>query len=135
MRVAMRRTLRVGPQAGTELEDLGVIPNARHEMTRNDVLNGNVDLIEHAGTLLADMPVYRLAVEITSRPENVSVMQVHTENIDQIDCFFDGRPYRSEAVNAAANQVTIELPSGHGRTVLLQGYQKGALVGARRIVL
>src|SRR3712207_4451464 len=38
MRVSIRRTLRVGAQAGTELEDLGVVPDARHEMTRRDLL-------------------------------------------------------------------------------------------------
>ena len=38
MRVAIRRTLRVGALAGTPVEDLGVAADARHEMTRRDVL-------------------------------------------------------------------------------------------------
>jgi hypothetical protein len=46
MRVSIRRTLRVGRRAGTPVEDLGVIPTERHFMTRNDVLNNNVDLIQ-----------------------------------------------------------------------------------------
>jgi hypothetical protein len=39
MRVAIRRTLRVGKSAGTPVEDLGVEPDERHRMTRRDVLS------------------------------------------------------------------------------------------------
>jgi endonuclease G len=52
MRVAIRRTLRVGPQAGTEIEDLGVEPDVTHAMTRNDLLRNDVDLLETAAGLL-----------------------------------------------------------------------------------
>ena len=51
-RVSMRRTLRVGTSAGMPLEDLGVIPDARHYMTKRDVLAENEDLIAHAVELL-----------------------------------------------------------------------------------
>ena len=44
----VRRTLRVGRQAGTEVEDLGVVPDERHKNTRRDVMEGNADLIEKA---------------------------------------------------------------------------------------
>jgi hypothetical protein len=60
MRVAIRRTLRVGRRAGAPVEDLGVIPDERHDLTRNDVLKGNVDLINRAGKLLAAKPVRQL---------------------------------------------------------------------------
>ena len=48
MRVAIRRTTRVGENAGLPLEDLGVQPNKIHRMTREDVLEGNRDLIAAA---------------------------------------------------------------------------------------
>jgi cytosine/adenosine deaminase-related metal-dependent hydrolase/C-terminal processing protease CtpA/Prc len=51
--VAIRRTLRVGDQAGTPVEDLGIEPTERWWLTRDDVLRGNRDLIERAGELLA----------------------------------------------------------------------------------
>ena len=38
LRVAVRRTTRVGPQAGNVLEDLGVTPEVSYRMTRSDVL-------------------------------------------------------------------------------------------------
>jgi C-terminal processing protease CtpA/Prc len=52
LRVAFRRAIRVGAQAGNEIEDFGVTPDYRYEMTRNDLLRGNVDLINHAARLL-----------------------------------------------------------------------------------
>src|SRR3712207_2613490 len=56
MRVSIRRTLRVGALAGTPVEDLGVRPTVRHELNRRDVLEGNVDLMDAAGALLAGRP-------------------------------------------------------------------------------
>lgn len=53
MRVAVRRTLRAGGSAGLPLEDLGVMPDERHFLTRRDVLGQNEDLIAHAAQLLA----------------------------------------------------------------------------------
>jgi len=52
LRVAIRRAIRVGQQAGNEVEDFGVTPNHFYQMTRNDLLQGNVDLINHAAKLL-----------------------------------------------------------------------------------
>ena len=52
MRVAIRRTLRVGPQAGTEIEDLGVEPDAIHPATLRDLLQDDADLLEAAAKLL-----------------------------------------------------------------------------------
>ncbi len=52
MRVAIRRTTRVGDNAGLPLEDLGVEPDQIHRLTRNDLLNGNSDLITAAIQML-----------------------------------------------------------------------------------
>jgi len=52
LRIAMRRTLRAGTSAGMPLEYLGVVPDERHHLTRQDVLGSNEDLIEHAAQLL-----------------------------------------------------------------------------------
>ncbi len=52
MRVAIRRTTRVGKNAGLPLEDLGVQPDEIHRMTRDDVMQGNRDLIAAARALL-----------------------------------------------------------------------------------
>lgn len=52
LRVAVRRTLRAGRSAGLPLEDLGVMPDERHFLTRRDVLGQNEDLIAHAAQML-----------------------------------------------------------------------------------
>jgi hypothetical protein len=52
LRVALRRTTRVGAMAGVPVEDLGVEPDEIHLMTRLDILDGNADLIAKAATLL-----------------------------------------------------------------------------------
>jgi C-terminal processing protease CtpA/Prc len=52
-RVAIRRTTRVGDRAGVPVEDLGVEPDEIHLMTRDDILQGNADLIAHAARILA----------------------------------------------------------------------------------
>ena len=48
MRVAARRTTRVGDRQGDILEDLGVKPDVVYRMTRRDVMEGNLDLIDAA---------------------------------------------------------------------------------------
>ncbi|UCH97096.1 MAG: peptidase S41, partial [Candidatus Aminicenantes bacterium] len=52
-RVSIRRTTRVGKNIGMPLEDLGVVPDHIHYMTKNDLLDKNVDLIEKAASILA----------------------------------------------------------------------------------
>jgi C-terminal processing protease CtpA/Prc len=52
-RVSIRRTTRVGKNTGMPLEDLGVVPDHIHHMTKNDLLNQNADLIEKAASILA----------------------------------------------------------------------------------
>lgn len=52
LRVAFRRSQRVGPQIGNDVEDFGITPNYFYEMTRDDLLKGNVGLINYAASLL-----------------------------------------------------------------------------------
>lgn len=51
-RVSIRQCARVGRRAGLPVEDLGVRPDHRHEMTRRDLLEDNYDLILRAAALL-----------------------------------------------------------------------------------
>src|SRR5207253_7340824 len=57
----------LGRRSGVLIEDLGVTPDAIHKMTRSDVLNGNVDLIEHAASLLAETPSGSVLAKIKRR--------------------------------------------------------------------
>jgi hypothetical protein len=51
-RTAVRRSTRVGDFAGVPLEDLGVKPDERHFITYRDLTEGNVNLLERAGSML-----------------------------------------------------------------------------------
>lgn len=55
MSIALRRAQRVGTKTGSEIEDFGVIPNKFHEMTRDDLLHKNCDLLEDATKVLDEL--------------------------------------------------------------------------------
>lgn len=53
MRVAIRRTTRIGDNAGLPLEDLGVVPDTTHQLTKDDLMNDNPGLINEAAHILS----------------------------------------------------------------------------------
>jgi hypothetical protein len=61
LRVAVRRTTRVGPNAGNVLEDLGVTPDVVYRISLRDVMGHNQDLIDTALELLAGRKPHSLA--------------------------------------------------------------------------
>jgi hypothetical protein len=130
MRVSIRRTLRVGPLAGTPVEDLGVPSDRRHELTRRDVLEGNVDLLEAAGALLASLPARRLALAPSLGADGTLTLDVATAGIDRLDVYVDGRPRTSADVGDGGHVLTVAGVAGADR-VRVEGYAGGVLVAAR----
>jgi hypothetical protein len=55
MRVSIRRNVRVGENAGTPIEDLGIVPDIKYNMTRRDLLEENIDLINKASEILRSL--------------------------------------------------------------------------------
>jgi hypothetical protein len=130
MRVSVRRTLRVGRQAGTELEDLGVVPDERHKNTRRDIMEGNADLIEKAASLLAARDRFRL--DVATAPAGATLkVTVTTANMDRLDPAIDGRPQQSVDVSDGTRTIDFLAPP-HG-VLSLEGYRQGELVAARRV--
>jgi hypothetical protein len=126
MRVAARRSTRVGSRAGVPLEDLGVAPDERYFMTRDDLLKGNVDLIAYAATLLAARPQQTLRIApVGGLP--VTQMQIAATNIDRVDLHVDGRPVASVDIAASPTVIPLPKPIAAGR-VVARGYRGGALV-------
>ena len=95
LRVAIRRMLRVGGNAGIPVEDLGIEPDAIHWMTKNDLLTGNADLIETAARLLSLQRVHDLSVTILPRSGQLPTVQVRMRNVSRLDVLIDDRPQRS----------------------------------------
>jgi hypothetical protein len=125
MRVSIRRTLRVGKLSGTPVEDLGVQPTHLHQLTRADLLEGNVDLLARAGELLAALPVRRLGVAVAG-----TTVSLDTVNLDRVDIYVDGRPATSLDVTDGAHTATL---SATGGEVRVEGFADGQLVAARKV--
>lgn len=130
MRVAIRRTLRVGALSGTPVEDLGVKPTETHKMTQADLLEGNVDLLNKAGSMLAAMPVRRLDLT-TSFSGTTLTVAIDVQGIDRVDIYLDGRPISSEDLTGAPLSIDI-LEVTPGQDLRADGYESGALVASRR---
>jgi C-terminal processing protease CtpA/Prc len=85
MRVAARRTTRVGIKQGDILEDLGVRPDIRHNSSRRDLLEGNWDLIDRAIGELAKRKPHPTTISIEPRPGRSPLVVVHAMNVARID--------------------------------------------------
>jgi len=100
MMVAVRRSIRVGPNTGRPLEELGITPDRRHFMTRHDILGNNSDLIAKAVDIIEEKPAFLLSVKPMFRGVVVNASsRVHSsdasEQISRLDLYVDGRPLTS----------------------------------------
>ena len=137
MRVAIRRTIRVGDEVGTELEDLGVVPDQEHQLTRDDILNDNPDLLARAAQILSTEIVRSFNVAVTRKPASLA-FKLFSNKVDYIDISLNGRPRRSNDITAPT--IEFELPQ-NAEFVLpaapvaveLRGYAKTELVCYRRL--
>jgi hypothetical protein len=134
MRVSIRRTLRIGDLSGTPVEDLGVVPDELHRMTRNDVLADNVDLLNRAGELLAALPVRKLDATATLSETGRLRLKLEVASLDRVDVFVDGRPRDSVDVTDGSATVSIS-GAADAKVVRLEGYEGGTLVAARNLEL
>jgi hypothetical protein len=134
MRVAIRRTLRVGSLAGTPVEDLGVQPNQRHRMTRRDLLEGNVDLLDRAGALLAGLPVRSLDVHTEMDAGGRLTVNLEVGNIDRADVYVDNRPRASVDLAGGTSSIDLEDAADAG-SLRVEGFADSKLVAARTISL
>lgn len=144
LRLAIRRTLRVGERSGTELEDLGVQAAVRHWTTRDDVLAGNIDLLAKAAELLSGMQSYVLrdvSMEgVQHGGEDVIVATVETRGIEWLDVAVDGWARSSQATHDGHNRIVAHRPAGRPAQVLeLCGHRlkegERTLVARRKIIL
>jgi hypothetical protein len=71
--VAVRRTVRVGLNAGDVLEDLGVVPDQPHRMTKRDLLEENQDLLNTAARTLVAWQAQRPLVQLEDESDEVTV--------------------------------------------------------------
>jgi C-terminal processing protease CtpA/Prc len=132
-RASVRRTLRVGDDAGTPVEDLGVVPDERHHLTRGDIMDGNVDLLARAGELLAARPSYALALDGPAevRPDGRVRLRLRTAGLDRVDVAFDDRPVASLDVTDRTATHTLRPAAPSPSRLGLTGWSGGQVVARR----
>jgi len=135
LRVALRRTLRVGKRwGGQPVEDLGIIPDYRYQMTRRDLLESNADLMEKAGELLAQGTPRTLDVTVTSSDSSAAQLAVETAALTSLDIYVDGRPVTTAVkVLDGINTVTVPLSGPRPVTVRIDGFDGADLVAAATV--
>jgi Peptidase family S41 len=132
MRVSIRRTLRVGKRAGTPVEDLGVVPDVPYRLTRDDLLNANVDLINRAGELLAAAgPPRRLEVTVEPNPTAQATVTASTAGMTRLDVYIADRPVQTLDLPQQAVTFTVTKPAG-GADLEIRGFDRDALVARYR---
>ena len=138
-RVALKRTLRVGAHAGTEIEEVGIRPDILHHTTERDILHDNTDLLTRAARILAKRDWFQLDAQRTD-----TTLRLRTHNIDRIDAIhirrrdtqFTGRPLFSESIPPAKTPLTatnVALPANATGPIRLNGYRRGSLVASRLV--
>jgi hypothetical protein len=131
MRVALRRCLRVGTRMGQPVEDLGVVPDALHEISKRDLLEENADLMAAAGVLLAQRQPRLLHFTTTAAGAKKRKLTITTGSVTSIDAYVNSRPVATTATNDGTTQITI--PASAGDVIRLEGYDPaGVLIAAAR---
>ena len=129
MRVALRRCLRVGTRMGQPVEDLGVVPDALHALTKRDLLEENADLMAAAGALLAQRQPRLLRFTSTAAGTGKRKLTVTTGSVASIDVYVNDRPVATTATTDGTTQITV--PAAAGDVIRLEGYDAaGTLVAA-----
>jgi hypothetical protein len=128
--VVIRRVLRVGRQnAGTPLEDYGVVPNERHVTTRNDAMNDDADLMAAAVGLLDKDSPRRFDVQLAEAGGELTATFA-VLGIDRADVIVDGRPRLT--ADLGGNPGPVRVPdAGTPRVVRVIGFDGSDLAAVR----
>jgi len=131
LRVAIRRSLRVGPRAGIVLEERGVTPDEVYRLTENDLLGGDRDLLAHACEYLSGQPYYALDASLRRSRGTPTTLKVQSRNLDSLLVEVQGRVL--DPARGGTDKFIIE-EAASGRIDVL-GLSRGAPVAARRLWL
>lgn len=93
---AFRRATRAGDSEGVPIEDVG-ISGTPYAMTRNDLMQGNRDLIDTCVQALRQQPLTTLRAAVSSADRTIAVS---TRGLDRLDVEFDGHPASTHLLRA-----------------------------------
>jgi hypothetical protein len=124
--LAIRRALRSGAADGLPIEDLGV-PGIAYEMTLDDLLQENRDLIAFCAGLLSGIPRTAMKVQIDERTVSIT-----TRGLDELETYMNGRPF--EAVRRISDGA-LQLPRPDAEIIEFVGRRNGEICQRRRLGL
>jgi hypothetical protein len=127
--LSYRRATRSGPSEGIPIEDIG-IAGTPYAMTRDDLLAGNRDLINHCVELLRQQPLTKMSTALDHQARTITVA---TDGLSIIDALFDKHPGTSTRVTGTTT-TTITYPAGT-RTVQLVGWSGGQVRQRRQLTV
>jgi hypothetical protein len=125
--MAVRRAVRSGDADGVLIEDTG-IAGQPYAMTERDIFEGNADLIEHCGEILAAQPWTQL--EVARRGGNLTIT---TAGLDHVDVYSDGHPAGPGITLKGDGTVRVQLPDRTG-VVEVAGFRQNIIRQRRRLL-
>jgi len=124
--MSVRRATRIGASDGAPIEDIGIVGHRSYAMTRDDLLDGNGDLLNFCARLIEAQPATSLAIRWKA-----PLLGVDVGKLDRIDVYVDGRPHQSLDVSDG-----LQLTLGHPQeSIRVEGYQGENLHQVRTIRL
>jgi hypothetical protein len=126
---SFRRATRSGTSEGIPIEDVG-IQGTPYAMTRDDLLDGNRDLLATCIGVLKRQPFSRLLPVIDKTTRSIAVT---TAGLDRIDVLIDGHPGTSQEI-ATNRTMTFSYPP-RTKTVELIGFADDDVRQRRRLSL
>ncbi|GAA1297101.1 hypothetical protein Psi02_13890 [Planotetraspora silvatica] len=133
-RLSIRRTLRVGAHEGQIIEDFGVVPDHLYRLTRRDVLEGNLDLMDRAVALLREGRPRTLEVEDVAVDGAQITLTLSTRALTGVDAYANDRPVAVVAVADGTNSISFAVPEAESVTVRLLGFDGTVLSAARNLL-
>jgi hypothetical protein len=127
--------MRSGAHRGVPLEDLGVSPDETHRMTRNDLLNNNVDLLAKGGQILSKLASASISVQVAPAAAGKRKITMTTQGLDRVDIVVDGRPRATVDVVGGTTTTEIPQPGAGTHDVAARGFKGGVLRAVAHVTL
>jgi hypothetical protein len=125
--MSIRRAVRSGQSDGSLIEDLGVAGQS-YIMTERDVLDGNQDLLDYCGGILASQPSTRLSASWAR-----GKLTLTTKGLETLVISVDGLPWSAPIAVKKDGKTVIAPKLGRGQVIDIEGRANGNVLQRRRL--